>query len=246
MEAVDRAQGEVFAQTVGSDGNPGYWSLLITRKDSDIKSLDDVLTSPKKYIFGNGDPNSTSGFLVPGYYVFAMHRIDPKVHFRIVRNASHEANLLAVLSKQVDVATNNNMELTRFEKLYPDKAAQLRVIWKSPLIPNDPLVWRTDLPGDLKAKIRAFVLGYGRQGPEAERQRQVLAHLGEGWLPFRESSNAQLLPIRQLSLAKEKMVIENSQDMAPQEKQVKLAAIAVKLADLQKQAENQKQELSSK
>ena len=96
MEAVDRAQGEVFAYTVGSDGNPGYWSLLITHKDSDIKSLDDVLRQPKKYIFGNGDPNSTSGFLVPGYYVFAMNKIDPKTHFKTVRNASHEANLLAV------------------------------------------------------------------------------------------------------------------------------------------------------
>ena len=30
MEAVDRANGEVFAQTVDSEGNPGYWSLLIT------------------------------------------------------------------------------------------------------------------------------------------------------------------------------------------------------------------------
>ena len=25
--------------------------------------------------FGNGDPNSTSGFLVPGYYVFAKNNI---------------------------------------------------------------------------------------------------------------------------------------------------------------------------
>jgi phosphonate transport system substrate-binding protein len=238
MEAVDRANGEVFAHTVGSDGNPGYWSLLITRKDSDIKNLDDVLRNGKKYIFGNGDPNSTSGFLVPAYYIFAMNKIDPKTHFKIVRNAGHEANILALLSKQVDVATNNNMELTRFEKLYPDRAAQIRVIWKSPLIPNDPLVWRKDLPEDLKAKIKNFILSYGRQGQDAERQRQVLAHLGEGWLPFQESSNAQLIPIRQLSLAKEKMVLENSQDMTPQEKQAKLSAIEVKLADLQKQADS--------
>jgi phosphonate transport system substrate-binding protein len=238
MEAVDRANGEVFAHTVGFDGTPGYWSLLITRADSDIKTLDDVLKNGKKYVFGNGDPNSTSGFLVPAYYIFAMNKIDPKTHFKLVRNAGHEANLLAVLTKQVDFATNNNMELTRFEKLHPDKAAQIRIIWKSPLIPNDPLVWRKDLPDDLKAKIKNFILGYGRQGPDAERQRQVLAHIGEGWLPFHESSDAQLIPIRQLSLAKEKMVLENSQDIAPQEKQAKLAVIDAKLADLQKLAEN--------
>ena len=33
MEAVDRAGGEIFVQTVDSDGNPGYWSHLIVNKD---------------------------------------------------------------------------------------------------------------------------------------------------------------------------------------------------------------------
>ncbi|MGD0975995.1 MAG: phosphonate ABC transporter substrate-binding protein [Candidatus Korobacteraceae bacterium] len=238
MEAVDRADGEIFAQTITLDGNPGYYSLLISHKDSDVKSLDDVLKNGKKYIFGNGDPNSTSGFLVPSYYIFAVNKIDPKTHFKIVRNASHEANLLAIVTRQVDVATNNTMDFARFQKEQPEKAAQIRIIWKSPLIPNDPLVWRKDLPADLKVKIKAFILNYGKQGPDAERQRQVLAHLAQGWLPFHESNNSQLIPIRQLALAKEKMTIESSQNMAPQEKQAKLADIDAKLADLQRQAQH--------
>jgi phosphonate transport system substrate-binding protein len=238
IEAVDRAGGEVFAQVIDLDGSAGYWSLLITHKDSEIKTLDDVLKNGKKYSFANGDPNSTSGFLVPGYYVFAKNKIDPRTHFKIVRNASHEANCLAVLSKQVDLATYSTMHWDRLQKLYPEKAAQIRIVWKSPLIPNDPLVWRKDLPDDLKVRIKAFILGYGRQGPEAERQRQVLAHLVQGWQPFRESSNSQLVPIRQLSLAKDRMTIENSQSMAAQEKQAKLAAIDAQLAELEKQAQN--------
>lgn len=32
MEAVDRANGQVFAQTVAADGSPGYWSVLIVNK----------------------------------------------------------------------------------------------------------------------------------------------------------------------------------------------------------------------
>ena len=236
LEAVDRANGEVFARTMTLDGNPGYWSLLIAHKDSEINSVDDVLKNGKKYIFGNGDPNSTSGFLVPGYYIFAANKIDPKTYFKIVRNASHEANLLAVASKQVDFATNNTMDLARFQKEQPAKAALIKVIWKSPLIPNDPLVWRKDIPADLKAKIKTFILAYGKQGPDAERQRQVLAHLAQGWLPFRESSDAQLVPIRQLELAKQKMNIESSQTMSAQEKQTKLAEINAKLAMLEKQA----------
>src|SRR5690349_21860983 len=34
MEAVDRADGEVFAQSVDVEGNPGYWSLLVTNVDN--------------------------------------------------------------------------------------------------------------------------------------------------------------------------------------------------------------------
>src|SRR4029077_19327801 len=43
MEAVDRASGEIFAQTVDKDGNPGYWSHIIVHKDSPYQTLDDVL-----------------------------------------------------------------------------------------------------------------------------------------------------------------------------------------------------------
>src|SRR6056297_3213970 len=61
MEAVDRAKGEVFAQTVAADGSPGYWSHIIVHTDSPFKTLDDVLKCDKKLNFGIGDPNSTSG-----------------------------------------------------------------------------------------------------------------------------------------------------------------------------------------
>lgn len=63
MEAVDRANGQVFAQTVAADGSPGYWSVLIVNKDSPINNLNDLLAKRKDLTFGNGDPNSTSGFL---------------------------------------------------------------------------------------------------------------------------------------------------------------------------------------
>ena len=101
----------------------GYKSLIITNKDSQVKSLEDLLANSKNYTFGNGDPNSTSGFLVPAYYIFAKNNIDPKTAFKVVRNASHGANLAAVLNNQVDAATNNTEEM---EKLQGDRARQAR------------------------------------------------------------------------------------------------------------------------
>lgn len=91
MEAVDRANGQVFAQTVAADGSPGYWSVLIVNKDSPINNLNDMLAKRKELTFGNGDPNSTSGFLVPGYYVFAKNNASASDFKRTV-NASHETN----------------------------------------------------------------------------------------------------------------------------------------------------------
>ena len=116
MEAVDRANGEVFAQVVAKDGSTGYYSHIIVDADSPYTKLDDILKCDKSLNFGIGDPNSTSGFLVPTSYIFAARDIDPKTCFKTVRNASHQANAMAVANKQVDAATNNSEDLQRVEQ----------------------------------------------------------------------------------------------------------------------------------
>src|SRR3546814_20580258 len=60
------------------DGSRGYYSLLIAHKDSKINSLEDVLKCDNSLTFSNGDPNSTSGFVIPGYYVWGLSAESPK------------------------------------------------------------------------------------------------------------------------------------------------------------------------
>jgi phosphonate transport system substrate-binding protein len=228
MEAVDRANGEIFAQKLDSVGTSGgYYSVLITHKDSPYKSLEDVLKNAKSINFGNGDPNSTSGFLVPSYYVFAQNNVDPKTAFKAVRSGSHGTNLLAVANKQVDVATNNTDDLARLKEKSPEIYSNIRVIWQSPLIPADPLVWRKDLPDDVKAKIKGFFLAWGKTEQEKQISTKALKAVG-----FKESSNAQLLPIRQLELFRDKTKLEADASMPAAEKQAKIAEIDKKLAEL--------------
>ena len=119
MEAVDRANGEIFAQSVAASGEPGYYSLLIAPVDSPLASLEDVLKCDQSLNFGLGDPNSTSGFLVPMTFVFAKNGVDPKTCFKTVTNANHETNALAVANKQVDVAANNTENITPPRKDQP-------------------------------------------------------------------------------------------------------------------------------
>lgn len=231
MEAVDRANAEVFAQMVNADGSQGYKSVLLVHRDSPIKSLEDMLKNAKSLSFGNGDPNSTSGFLVPSYYVFAMNNVDPKSIFKVVRSANHETNALAVANKQVDVATNNTENLEKIQERFPDKFNEMRVIWTSPLIPLDPLVMRRDIPEATKAKIKAFFYAYGQGGQKEKDNLMKLSKLSM----FKESSNRQLIPIRQLELFREKTKVEADAAMAPAERQAKLAEINRRLADLNQQ-----------
>jgi phosphonate transport system substrate-binding protein len=237
MEAVDRSNGEVFVQTTKPDGTKGYYSLLLTNADrADINELKDVLDCSKGLTFGNGDVNSTSGNLVPSYYVFALNKVNPNDCYKRVVTGNHEGNALAVANKQVDFATNNTESMDRLQITRPNDRAKLKEIWRSPLIPSDPLVWRADLTPDLKAKIHSFFLGYGRLGTpeEVARARDILKTTSDGWGPFVASSNAQLYPIRQLELFKNKTKLQNDEKMSAEDKTAKIAEIDAKLADLDK------------
>lgn len=227
IDAVDRASGEVFAQFVDLDGTPGYYSYLITHRDSGITSLDQVLKNGKSMSFGIGDPQSTSGTLVPTYYVFTMNNLDPRTHFRVTRASNHEGNFLAVLNKQIDVATSNSEMTQKMQETSPDKMAQIRILWTSPLIPRDPLVWRKDLPADVKKRIQDFVVGYGKDAREKEILRNMYRLAG-----FKASTDAQLLPIRQLELFKDRRKFETDTNMSESARKAKLAEIDAELAKL--------------
>ena len=240
MEAVDRAGGEIFAQTVAANGAQGYYSLLVAHKDSAIDSVEDLLKNAKSLTFANGDPNSTSGYLVPGYYVFAQNNADAGKIFKRSLNGSHEVNALSVANKQVDVGTFNSEGMERLEVTAPDKAAQLKVIWTSPLIPSDPIVWRKNLPQETRDKLRNFFMTYGAK-PE---EKKVLE--GLQWGQFKASDNDQLLPIRQLELFKKRSEVASNATLKDADKQAQLKELDAELAKLeQRMAEREKQNSGS-
>jgi phosphonate transport system substrate-binding protein len=230
MEAVDRANGEVFSQVVFADGSMGYKSVLITPKDSPYKNLQDVLKNSKSINFGIGDPNSTSGYLVPSYYVFAQNNVDSRTAFKTIRSASHGANIQAVIANQLDVATNNTEEMDKLQATKPEMMEKLRVIWTSPLIPSDPFVWRKDLDPAVKAKIKGFVLGYAKTDAAEKAILKNIYNYGG----FRESNNDQLIPIRQLELFRDRTKLASDDKLSTEEKAKMLADIDKKLAALGK------------
>ena len=229
IEAVDRANAEVFAQMLYADDSPGYYSLLIVHRDSPLASVEDVFKSGPSLNFGAGDPNSTSGSLVPGYYLFALNGIDPRKQFKHTRSANHEVNFLAVLHRQVDAATVSSEILHRFEMREPARVKEVRVLWRSPFIANDPLAWRKDLAEPVKAKVREFWLAYGQSVEDKARLKPLLAG------GFRASTDRQLVPFRQLDLHRDKARIEADPAMPEAQKQSRLTDINRRLDELGRQ-----------
>ncbi len=228
IEAVDRGNGEVFAKVKYKSGEAGYYSLLITNVNSKWKTLDQVLKNTHDINLGFGDPNSTSGTLVPSYYLFAKNGISVRSDFKTVLPSSHEANMLAVVNNRVDVATNNTDMMETLRQQHPDRLAQVRVLWKSPLIPSDPLVWRRDLPQATKDKLRNFFDHYAQSDP---REKAIMEGI-TGLSGFEDSSDAQLVPIRQMALFQKKQQVQNNANISDEDKKTQIAALDQKLSQL--------------
>lgn len=231
LEAVRRAGGEVFARTTDPSGVDGYFAVLIVKKGGGL-TLDKVLKCDKSLTFGIGDAKSTSGTLAPMTYLFAPQGIDPKDCFKTVRSANHQANLFAVANGVVDVATNNTTGM-RLDRERGGKATnQVEIIWRSPRLPEDPIVYRKDLDPAVKEKLRQFFLTYGQgEGPEAERQRQLLSRLSIGG--FKPADDTHLLPVREMEATEAVLQARTDGDREATEKaEAELARIRQERVDL--------------
>lgn len=196
VEAIDRADAEVIARTVNKEGLDSYRSTLIVRTGSGI-TLDQVMACGKRFDFGIGDAQSTSGTLAPMAFLFNPRNVVPAQCFKTVRSANHQSNAFSVASGVLDVATSNTVNTVFLRKQNPQIAAQIQEIWQSPPIPESGILVREDLDPALKEKIRSFFLTYGQgEGVEAERQRQVLA--GLEYSRFNAADDGYLNPIREM------------------------------------------------
>ncbi|WP_323798388.1 phosphonate ABC transporter substrate-binding protein [Nisaea sp.] len=161
---------------INADGSMGYHSIGFARVDGNIKSLDDM----KGKKFGFGDPNSTSGYLIPSIEIpaagFPME--SGKYFGEVVFTGGHEQTIVAVANGDIDAGVTWADGLGAWEEGYNSgalrKAAdaglvdmtQLVQIWKSKVIPEGPVVLRKDLPSDVKVKVTGLIAGLASLDPE--------------------------------------------------------------------------------
>jgi phosphonate transport system substrate-binding protein len=175
------ANVEPVAQLQLANGSLGYRSCLIVHTDSEIFTPEDM--AGKTFAFN--DPNSTSGYLVPSAFFMMDMGMDPKKHFsKVTFSGSHEASILAVANKKVDIASTNLPDLSQLTREGKVPRGGLRVIWVSKLIPNDPIVVRKDLPASLRSAITESLTTMRARNPEAFKE--IGAWVG-GFVPADDS-----------------------------------------------------------
>ena len=156
------------------DGSTGYYSIGFTRKDTGITSIEDA----KGKIFAFADPNSTSGYLVPGAELAAKYG-DLKSYFGEVKmSGGHEQTIVGVANGDFDAGVSWADGLGNWEDGYNSGAfrkaadaglvdmSNLVEIWRSTLIPEGPMVVRKALPQDVKDKVTELTANLWETDPE--------------------------------------------------------------------------------
>jgi len=160
-EAVD-----VVLTTQNIDGSTGYYSFGFARKDSGITSIADA--KGKKFTFG--EPNSTSGYLVPAAQLLAELGMPLEQYFgEVVFSGGHEQTIVGVSNGDFAAGVSWADGLGNWEDGYASGAFRrsadaglvdmndLVQIWQSKLIPNGPFVVRKALPQNVKDKVTTIV-----------------------------------------------------------------------------------------
>jgi phosphonate transport system substrate-binding protein len=136
------------------EAGPGFKSILITKKGSKFTSVDSVKGSVMLLV----DPASTSGSLIPeSIFGGKVVKTPLKQYFgKVAFSGGHDLSTLAVFDGKADaafVATHRYMNAITASK-GKMKVDDFNVLWTSPLIPQDPFVYRGTLCPELKKQIQ--------------------------------------------------------------------------------------------
>ncbi|WP_298825888.1 phosphate/phosphite/phosphonate ABC transporter substrate-binding protein [uncultured Planococcus sp.] len=175
------------------DGEPFYNAYVITHTDNPATSLDELLENPGEVQFAFGDPNSTSGSLIPSIELQdrGVYESEQENQFETVRfTGSHDATALAVQNKQVDAGAIDSAIYNQLLESGKIDGEQLKIIWKSEPLFQYPWAVLESTDDETVAKLREAFLAI--EDPE------ILDAFGA--TGFTEATNADYESIKQAAI----------------------------------------------
>ena len=187
------------------DGTVFYISVMLTRKDSGITSIEQM----KGHSLAWADPNSASGYLIPSASLKAsgIDLADGAYFSRTGFAGGHEQGVIAVLNKQYDACVTWTSGQGDIEQGFSRgalrgmvdrgmlKMSDVNIIWKSGKIPNGPWGLRSALPAGLRAAFTTFMLDL----PKAHKDiyDQIEQGSGVGYVPATLDLYADIIRLRE-------------------------------------------------
>lgn len=198
-EAVD-----VMLTKQNIDGTTGYYSIGFARVDSGIKSMDDA----KGKVFAFADPNSTSGYLIPGAELMEKYGKLEDYFKEVKMSGGHEQSIVGVANGDFDAAVAWADGVGNWEDGFNSgafrKAADsglvdmstIQEIWRSKLIPEGPMVVRKTLPQDVKDKMYALLDTMWETDPQCAYN--VAAGEAKDFVPVKHEDYLGIIAARKL------------------------------------------------
>lgn len=203
VDAIKRLKApiEAFAKEDSLRSGVVYHSLIIAKKGSGIRTLEDARGKDFAFV----DPKSTSGFMVPMAFFCLEARIKPREYFRRVTFVgTHEAVILGVAQGTIPVGATWDTGISIAQQKGQIRGLQdFEVLWKSAPIPGLPWAMRKDLPVDLKILLQRAFLGFhetplGKAWLEARGLRRFAPATDRDYDAFRKVYDALERPECQL------------------------------------------------
>ena len=172
---------------VQRERDQAFHSLFITQPDSSIRSLSDL----KGHSFAFGDVNSTSGHLMPAYFM-RQQGVDHSVIDKAIYTGGHDATALAVANKKVDAGALDELVFGRMIKEGKLSESQVRVFYTTP--PFFDYVWAARKGLD-PATAEAFTNAMLRLDEANSEQKPVLQLLNAS--KYVKAKDSSYDPLRQ-------------------------------------------------
>jgi phosphonate transport system substrate-binding protein len=200
--ATQKTPIEAVVTHGGENGGPAaYTGSLGVPGNSPIHSIEDVIKHAKELTISFVDPASASGFLVQNAYL-QSRGLDPQKDFRkVLFTQNHLASVITLKAGKVDVGAVNERMMSRWLQSGKLKPNDIRIVWTSPSIPNQPIAVSKTLPSAFKEEIRRVFLDMyqtDRKAFEAQISK-TFAGLGSLRQPYIRADDSMFDGLRQMA-----------------------------------------------